>query len=193
MPNFKETEFYTGSQELALGHFTEICVLYDDVFSRPPFHWREDESALHAERLTRIATDPTFGIVLARVAESIVGFAYGYTVDTNTRRWQSMTVPLSDDAAMEWSGRTFLLFDFAVAAAHRGRGIGKQLHDRLLSSRLEQRATLTVQPTAVETKKIYEHWGWRLVGQMEGGPTAAAPIFDAYVIEDLDAIRQSNP
>jgi hypothetical protein len=59
----------------------------------------------------------------------------------------------------------------------------------LLSSRSEERATLTVQPTAVDTKRLYERWGWRMVGQMEGGPTAAAPVFDCYLRDRLDDLK----
>lgn len=71
----------------------------------------------------------------------------------------------------------------------RGRGLGRRLHDALLGSRDEERATLTVQPTAVDTKAIYEHWGWWQVGQVEGGPTAPAPVFDVYLRDTLDDLR----
>jgi hypothetical protein len=46
-----------------------------------------------------------------------------------------------------------------------------------------------VQPTATDTKAIYEHCGWRQVGQVEGGPTSAAPVFDVYVRDSLDDLR----
>jgi ribosomal protein S18 acetylase RimI-like enzyme len=100
--------------------------------------------------------------------------------------------PLSVQLTTEWPGRTFLLFDYAVAPAYRGRGIGRRLHDVLLGSRQEERATLTVQPTAIDTKRIYEHWGWRRIGQTEGGPAAAAPLFDVYLRDSLDDLRAAT-
>jgi len=169
--------------------FDPICDLYDAVFSQPPFFWRDDESELHRDRLTGLLKDPTFGIAIAREGEDLVGFAYGFSLAPDTQRWQRLTEAVPPDVAAEWPGRTFLLFDYAVKANHRGRGVGKALHDALLGSRREERATLTVQPTATATKQIYERWGWRQVGQMEGGPTAAAPLFDAYVRDPLDDLK----
>ncbi|MFI1996885.1 GNAT family N-acetyltransferase [Actinoplanes sp. NPDC020271] len=82
-----------------------------------------------------------------------------------------------------------MLFDFAVHPTARGHRVGKALHDRLLASRAEQRATLTLQPTATDTKAIYQHWGWHQVGQMEGGSAAAAPMFDVYLRDSLNDLR----
>ena len=178
-----------GGPELGRPILDAICELYDEVFSSPPFFWREDESELHRERLNNLLDDPTFGVAAAWVGEEPVGFAYGVAVPPDTKRWSRLTMGLAEHVTTEWPGRTFLLFDFAVRQTSRGRGIGRRLHDTLLGSRAEERATLTVQPTAVATKQIYEHWGWRQVGQIEGGPTSAAPTFDAYLRENLDDLR----
>ena len=169
-----------------------ICEVYDEVFSAPPFFWRDDESQLHRERLAGLLDDPTFGLATATVAGELVGFAYGFTIPADTQRWQRLKEEVDPETAREWPGRTFLLFDYAVRAPLRGRGIGKALHDLLLSSRSEERATLTVQPTAVDTKRIYERWGWRMVGQVEGGPTAAAPLFDCYLRDGLADLRKAG-
>jgi GNAT superfamily N-acetyltransferase len=169
-----------------------ICKVYDEVFSAPPFFWRDDESDLHRERLTSLLDDPTFGLATATVDSELVGFAYGFTIPVETQRWQRLKGDVDPETAREWPGRTFLLFDYAVRKPFRARGIGKALHDLLLSSRPEQRATLTVQPTAVDTKRLYERWGWRMVGQMEGGPTAAAPLFDCYLRDSLTDLRPAG-
>jgi GNAT superfamily N-acetyltransferase len=186
-----------GGADLARPLLDSICDLYDEVFSAPPFFWRDDESELHRERLTGLLEDQTFGTVVARVSGELVGFAYGFGLPADTKRWSRLVEPVSSaQVTAEWPGRTFLLFDYAVRQAHRGQGIGRRLHDVLLGSRPEERATLTVQPTAMETKRIYEHWGWRKVGQMEGGPTAAAPMFDVYLrdrLDDLKAAAHASP
>jgi hypothetical protein len=182
-----------GGAELARPLLDPICTLYDEVFSAPPFFWREDESELHRERLLRLLDDPTFGVALTQDGGGLVGFAYGFRVPPNTTRWDGLIGAASPDLAAEWPGRTFLLFDYGVQASRRGYGIGRKLHDALLGSRGEERATLTVQPTAKDTKAIYEHWGWRQVGQVEGGPAAAAPVFDVYVRDRLDDLRAAQP
>jgi GNAT superfamily N-acetyltransferase len=181
-----------GDPALARPFLDPICDLYDQVFSAPPFFWRDDESELHRERLIGLLEEPTFGIAVAWVGDELVGFAYGFGLPADTKRWSRLVAPVSSaQVTAEWPGRTFLLFDYAVEQAYRGQGIGRRLHDVLLGSRSEERATLTVQPTAAATKRIYEHWGWRLVGQMEGGPTAAAPMFDVYLRDSLDDLKPS--
>jgi ribosomal protein S18 acetylase RimI-like enzyme len=181
-----------GGADLARSLLDPICDLYDAVFSAPPFFWRADESQLHRERLRGLLEDPSFGAAVAWADEELVGFGYGFTVPPDTKRWSGLVEPLSVQVTSEWPGRTFLLFDYAVASAYRGRGIGRRLHDALLGSRPEERATLTVQPTAIETKRIYEHWGWYQVGQVEGGPTAAARRFDVYLRDRLDDLRAAQ-
>jgi GNAT superfamily N-acetyltransferase len=178
-----------GGAELARQLLDPICTIYDEAFSAPPFFWREDESVLHRRRLLRLLDGPTFGIAAARAGSAPVGFAYGVSVPPDTSRWSELTEAVPPELTAEWPGRTFLLFDYAVRASWRGRGIGRRLHDGLLGSRAERRATLTVQPTAVDTKRIYEHWGWWRVGQVRGGPTAAAPMFDVYLRDSLDDLR----
>ena len=176
-----------GAADLADRWFDPICALYDDVFSAAPFHWQADESQLHRGRLTRLLDDPSFGIVVAQANEELVGFAYGVAVPACSTRWSRVHGDLNDEVTREWAGRTFLLFDYAVRADSRGRGVGRALHDRLLRSRGEQRATLTVQPTALATKRLYERWGWRMVGKVDGGPGAAAPSFDVYLRDPITA------
>ena len=179
----------SGGAALAAPVLDAVCALYDEVFAAPPFAWRDDEPALHRARLTALLDDPTFGIVLAGDGGHLTGFGYGFTLSPQTRRWADLSPPLPPPRSDEWPGRTFVLFDFAVRASHRGRGLGRAIHDRLLGGRAEERATLTVQPAAVATKAIYEHWGWRRVGTLTGGPTAAAPVFDAYLRDTLADLR----
>lgn len=188
----RHVEVERGGASLAEALFDDICDLYDDVFSRSPFYWRDDESDLHRERLRSLTEDRSFGIAVARDGNTLVGFAYGFALPADTKRWERLTEPLPDEVTSEWPGRTFVLFDYAVDVAHRGRGIGRRLHDALLGSRPEERATLSVQPSALDTKRIYERWGWRHVGQAEGGPTAAVPVFDTYLRDRLDDLRAGH-
>jgi len=178
-----------GGAELARPLFNRICDLYDEVFSEPPSYWQEEESELHRGRLLRLLDDPTFGITAALDGDELIGFAYGFRVPPDTKRWTRLAAPVSVQVSAEWPGRTFMLFDYAVRRRYRGRGIGRRLHHRLLGSRPEERATLSVEPGAVESKKIYEHWGWHQVGQSVGQPGDSSPIFDVYLRDNLDDLR----
>ncbi|WP_458076529.1 hypothetical protein [Streptomyces sp. EMB26] len=55
--------------------------------------------------------------------------------------------------------------------------------EALLRDREEQRAILSVQPTALATQRLYRHWGWTHVGRK--GPLAGVtpPCRDIYGCE----------
>jgi GNAT superfamily N-acetyltransferase len=190
LPSVDEVKVTLADADTGRQLLEPICQIYDEVFSAPPFFWRDDESSLHRARLTGLLDDPTFGLTIALRDDQLIGFAYGFTVAADTRRWSRLIGDVDPEITREWTGRTFLLFDYAVLAGERGRGVGKALHDLLLSSRSEERATLTVQPTALDTKRLYERWGWRQIGQLDGGPTAAAPVFDCYLRDHLDDLTR---
>ena len=164
----------------------EVCGLYVEVFSAPPFCWSVDEPDRHRHRLEALLGDPSFGVALAHAGDRLVGFAYGFTLAPTTTWWVGLVPRRPATMTTERPGRTFVLFDFAVRQGYRGQGIGHALHDTLLGSRPERRATLATQPAAVQTKQLYERWGWRLVGRAAGGPTAAAPLFDIYLRTRID-------
>jgi GNAT superfamily N-acetyltransferase len=184
-----------GGADLARPLLDPICEVYDEVFSEPPSHWHEEESELHRGRLLRLLDDPTFGITVARVGDEMAGFAYGFTIPADTTRWTRLVVPVAEEVAREWPGRTFMLFDFAVRASYRGQGVGRTLHDRLLGRRSEERATLAVEPDTILSKQIYEHWGWHRVGEMMGAPGESSPSFEIYLRDRLDDLQalQAKP
>jgi GNAT superfamily N-acetyltransferase len=192
MVGVDSVQFELGGAGLARDLLDPICRLYDDVFSVPPFFWPDDESQLHRDRLRDLFGDPSFGIVVATRDGVLIGFAYGVAVPGGSQRWSWIRGTVDADTAREWPGRTFLLFDYAVTATARGQGIGRSLHDRLLGSRSEERATLTVQPTAMDTKRLYEGWGWKLVGAVDGGPGSAGPDFEAYILDPITGSPVGN-
>jgi ribosomal protein S18 acetylase RimI-like enzyme len=160
-----------------------ICLLYDTVFSQSPFRWTDDESEHHRQYLIKLIANPTFTLVTAEAADELVGFAYGMALRPDTQWWSGMTEPLPDELTAEWKGRTFAIIDVAVREDYRKQGIGRALLDALLASRPEQRATLTVQPVAADTKEFYEHLGWQRVGTTKAPEGAVSPFFDVYLLQ----------
>jgi ribosomal protein S18 acetylase RimI-like enzyme len=188
-----------GARDLAGSLTDQICRLYDTVFSAPPFVWSPNDSDDHRRMLMDLLADETFAILIAREGRELVGFAYGHRLPVAHGWWSGFPTPLPKQFTAEREGRTFTLTDFGVDRRYRGRGIGRQLHDTLLSSRMEERAVLSVQPTALDTKEIYVHLGWQHVGRkgpLEGvhpsywdiyvHPLAVPLRTDAYVHLDAD-------
>lgn len=170
-----------GDAAMAEALFEPICLLYDQVFSRPPFLWTDAESQHHQELLASLMKEPSFGIVTAQASGQLVGFAYGYALRPDTGWWQDYLEPLPDELVQERPARTFALIDLAVDEAWRGQGLGRELTETLLASRLEERATLSVQPTAIDTQDFYVHLGWQKVGRKQMPPGVVSPLFDVYV------------
>ena len=169
--------------------FESICALYDDVFSQPPFRWTDDESSHHRELLRNLRSKPSFGIATAERGEQLVGFAYGYTLPSDTKWWTEFTHPIPSGLGDEQEGRTFALIDLAVRSSSRGQGFGRRLVDTLLASRGEERATLSVQPAATETHSFYRNLGWTKVGTKKMPEGVVSPFFDIYVTPSIGQNR----
>ena len=133
---------------------------------------------------SRLTNNTTLGIVTAQAENELIGFAYGYTLKPDTHWWDGFITPVPEEVTKEWEGRTFALIDFVVAEDWRGHGVGRRLHDTLLSTRSETRATLAVEPVAHEARAIYERWGWRVAGRLRGPATDFAPEF-GIMVRDL--------
>ncbi|MGH3947523.1 MAG: GNAT family N-acetyltransferase [Pseudonocardiaceae bacterium] len=172
-----------GGQPLDESLFDPICDLYADTFSVPPFAWDDHESERQRDNLRQLLGDPTFGLAVARIeGDELVGFVYGVRVPPNTRRWQGFVTPLAPELPAEWEGRTFAVVDMAVRHGWRGQGIGRRLLQTLLTSRHEERATLTVEPAAEATQGFYRHLGWQHVGRKRTSEGFFIPFFDVYVL-----------
>lgn len=170
-----------GAGGLADKYFDQICALYDTVFSAPPFIWAPEDSEEHGRALSVLQQDSTFTVTVAREGQDLLGFAYGHRLPVTHGWWNGFPTALAEDFTAEWEGRTFTLTDFAVEKRFRGQGIGRQLHDTLLAGRREARAVLSVQPTALETRQIYEHWKWQYVGRKGPLEGVEPPYWDIYV------------
>ncbi len=184
-----------GTAATANENMEPIFDLYYETFSKAPYQWPENEEAAFRRRLPRLAADPTFGIATAQAENNLVGFAYGYSLRPDTSWWNGFVTPVAEEVTAEWEGRTFAFIDFAVAEGWRRQGIGRRLHDTLLASRHEARATLAMEPTAREARVAYERWGWRVVGRLRGPATDFAPEFDILVraLPLLSAAGQLRP
>src|SRR5262245_53913918 len=131
MRSRSSVQIQLGTPETAQEYAEPIFQLYYDTFSKPPYRWPDNEQIAFRQRLTRLATDATFGIATAETDDELVGFAYGYTLRPDTSWWNGFVTPVPEELTTEREGRTFALIDFAVAEPWRRQGIGRRLHDTL--------------------------------------------------------------
>jgi ribosomal protein S18 acetylase RimI-like enzyme len=144
-----------------------------DPFLAPERHW---------DRVQGYASAGGYGIVEARVDGQMIGYALGYTLPENARWWQGLTIPVEPPLLVEDGSRTFALTYMMVRVEFRRRGYAKKMHDALLSSRSEKRATLLVHPANVAARSAYYSWGWYKIGDLQ--PFSDAPIYEA-LLKDL--------
>ena len=140
----------------------------------------QDEEAVRRARVRR--RQPGFTLVEARHGEYLVGLAAGMPLRPSTSWWRGLTTPLPQDVTTEHAGRTFAVTDLLVRASWRRQGIGRELHELLLTGRKEERAALTVPPGASAAQAAFRAWGWRKIARTRGDD-ADGPLLDLLVID----------
>ncbi len=152
----------------------------------------EDLQALHAgvcgnqpdggfaRRYRVLRRQPGFVLAEASHGGFLVGYAFGVPLRPSTSWWRELTTPLPDEVTTEHPGRTFALVELLVRPSWRRQGIAATLHDLILEDRPEERATLTVPPTATPAQQAFRKWGWRKIARTrDGGP--GSPVSDVLI------------
>jgi len=163
----------------AAAHADELQALHAEVYADPPYR-RDDDAALFADRFRVQRRQPGFVLAEARHGGYLVGYASGMPLRGSTSWWRALTTPLPDEVTAEHPGRTFALVELLVRAPWRRQGIAHALHDLLLRNRPEERATLTVWPTATAAQNAFQKWGWRKVARTHD-PRHGQPVSDVLV------------
>ena len=173
----------------AAAHAEELQALHAEVYSAPPYRRTEDAGEF-ADRFRVQRRQPGFVLAEARHGGYLVGFAAGFPLRPSTSWWRHLTTPLPAGVTAEHPGRTFALTDLLVRASWRRQGIGAALHGLVLQARPEERATLTVPPSAAPAQHAFRAWGWRKVARTRD-PAPGSPVADVLVIPlPLETPRQ---
>ncbi|MFI0815965.1 GNAT family N-acetyltransferase [Streptomyces sp. NPDC021098] len=139
--------------------------------------------ARSARRAEKQFTRPGFTLVVARAEGRLVGFVFGYTLPVGDTHWWGGVQPEPSAAFLEETGsRTWVLSEIEVRRAWQGNGVGRTLHDAVLGTRSEERATLATGPDA-PAQKVYTGWGWQLVGRIPGDDDDYYSAYDLFVLE----------
>ena len=172
MPGQSEITFQLLDGTQAEAHATELQAMRVE-------EWEDDGS--FADRFRVLRRQPGFVLAEARHGGYLVGYAFGMPLRPSTSWWRQLTTPLPDEITAEHPGRTFALVELLVRASWRRQGIAETLHDLILADRPEERATLTVRPTAAPAQHALRKWGWRKVARTrDDGP--GSPVSDVLII-----------
>jgi GNAT superfamily N-acetyltransferase len=163
-------ELLDGTQ--AAAHADELRALHAEAYA--------DDAERFAERFRVQRRQPGFVLAEARHGGYLVGYAFGMPLRPSTSWWRYLTTPLPGEITTEHPGRTFALAELVVRASWRRQGIGQALHDLILGHRPEERAAVTVLPTATPAQDAFRKWGWRKIARTRG-ERAEEPVSDVLV------------
>jgi GNAT superfamily N-acetyltransferase len=163
----------------AAAHGDELQALHAEVYADPPYG-RKDDAALFADRFRVWPRQPGFVLAEARHGGYLVGYAAGLPLRPSSSWWRDLTTALPEEITTEHPGRTFALVELLVRASWRRQGIAQALHDLILANRPEERATLTILPTATAAQNAFRKWGWRKVARTRD-PRPGSPVSDVLV------------
>ncbi len=169
---------------------TELAALHAEVYADPPY-LRHDDAAVFPGRFRVQRRQPGFALAVAGHGGYPVGYAAGMPLRPSTSWWRDLTTPLPDEVTAEHPGRTFALVELLVRASWRRQGVGRTLHDLLLTGRSEERATAIVLPAAAAAQRAFQDWGWRKVARTRD-PAADSPVVADVLVIPLAEPRAGN-
>ncbi|MEV1287915.1 GNAT family N-acetyltransferase [Micromonospora sp. NPDC049679] len=172
----------------------ELTFAHHDVDSAKPvvdqlvavyLEAHEDDGPFYSEdryrrQLAAHMNVPGWSQVAASLGDEMIGYIYGFPLPRGTRWWEGLQTPVPDDFTHETGRRTFALSELLVRPTWRRRGIAKALHDELLNSRPEERATLLARPDNEPAQATYAKWGWQKVAELCPN-WEHAPLFDVLL------------
>lgn len=168
-----EVDFERCSGEQTLAMLDEITELYDMIngefsyYSDPIFG-----KASFVKRTKHQARRDGFDLVVARANGRLIGFSFGLPFSPGGW-WADAELPAEEIL----NASKFAVVELDLHSDYRGKGLGKELLNRLLEGRREEFATLAAM-TESPAYAMYLHLGWRKVGEIGG----EGPVMDALLI-----------
>jgi ribosomal protein S18 acetylase RimI-like enzyme len=143
--------------------------VYRAAMGAAPFHETEVEAGFFAEELAGELEEPGFRCWVAREGDRVVGFAYGYeTPEVASEGWYGLlrdAVGQGPDGAGRWLEGQFAVVWIAVRPDRRGRGLGRQLLERLLQEATTERAWLITHDLDTPARALYRSLGFQELGR----------------------------
>ncbi|UQI49056.1 GNAT family N-acetyltransferase [Streptomyces sp. HU2014] len=154
----------------------QLADLHGAAYGSPPGEALRDRAPF-LEQLADASGRPGFDLVLAD-GGGPVGCAYGYPAARDSALWRDFAGPVPEELEeLTAAGRVFVLAELMVLPRHRRQGLGRRLHDRLLSGSGAALAAVVLAPMDARSQAVRaarRSWGWAAAGTLRpaapGGP-----------------------
>lgn len=170
------------SPKEAAGIFSELIDAYSETYDVVPY--RGDPffaTETYAGRLHAALDMDGFETVTAREAGALIGYVHGVTLSPEQGWWVSLGDARPRTARDAAASRSiFWLRELMVRPAFTNRGVGRCLHDAMISGRVEPWTTLTCIVDNEPAHGAYLRWGYQIMGRIKHAPES--PIYDAMIL-----------
>ena len=162
--------------------FDELVNTYTEVYSVPPYKGDPFFSTeTYATRLRGALSMEGFETVTAKIGSDLVGYVHGVTLSPEQAWWVSLGNARSLQAQEAASAQSiFWLRELMVRPSFSNRGIGRHLHDMMISGRGEPWTTLTCIIDNEPAHGAYLRWGYQTIGRIKHAPES--PLYDAMLL-----------
>lgn len=158
-----------------------LADLYAEVYAEPPYLEGPEHVREFRLRLAEQRAQPAFRLTAMFDAGQLVGYLYGFRIDTDSVMWDTLLVrPATAGSDPPPRRPTAYVSELLVRADHRRQGVARRLHDAFLTERRESQAALLAHPDATAAQVAYSAWGWKKVGY--GQPFPGAPAYETLML-----------
>ncbi|MGP4004662.1 GNAT family N-acetyltransferase [Streptomyces sp. 8N706] len=112
---------------------------------------------------------------------TLAGYVHGVTLEPDRAWWVSLgDARPADVVKAAEEGGVFWLRELMVLPQHTNQGIGRRLHDEMVTGRAEPWTTLTCIIDNEPARSAYPRWGYEVIGRIKHAPES--PVYDAMIL-----------
>lgn len=175
-----EYQRYDGASAKAITD--ELVEVYARVYDTPPYVGDPFFSvASFRERLEAAFASEGFETVTARRDGQIIGYVHGATLAADKPWWTSLDGRRPGQLrALADAGQVFWLRELMVLPEFQNQGLGRKIHDTVITGRAESATTLTCIIDNQPARDAYLRWGYTVMGEIKHAPES--PTYDAMYL-----------
>lgn len=161
----------------------DLTAVYAEVYNVKPYIGDPFFAVpTYVNRLHAALDMDGFEVVSAHLDDgTLAGYVHGVTLDPDRAWWVSLgdARPGEVVEAAE-RGEVFWLRELMTLPAYQNHGIGRRVHDEMVSGRAEPWTTLTCIIDNEPARSAYPRWRYEVIGRIKHA--LESPLYDAMIL-----------